>query len=174
MVMTVQLPIVLTQSEDYLELTEKQSLNFQSRMNYILEITDNITEWLNGKGNWASLEAFLDDLELDVSVNQNLNTGDDYISSWLIHNSWGDGVEEKASLAKLPVDVLASLDADLPELRAQDTEVNAWLEGLRDALRRVLETLLAANNFAEVLSSILAMDMLMVNLLAGLYKLRFR
>jgi len=172
--MPIQLPDALLRSDDYLELNEKQAFNLQARFDYIDEIVDDITQWLNGVSDSETLDDFLNMLEVDVAVNQNLNTGDNYESSWVIHSSWGDGVEEKASWDKLPTDVLTSLDDDLPKLSAGDTEVNAWLENQRNALRRALETLSDANDFAETLSSILAVDILMAKLLAGIYKLRFR
>lgn len=172
--MPVQFPDALLRSNDYLGLNEKQAFNLQARFDYIDEIVDDISQWLNGESDSETLDDFLNLLEVDVAVNQNSNTGDDYESIWVIHSSWGDGVEEKASRDKLPTDVLTSLDADLPKLSASDTEVNVWLETQRDALRRALEALSAANNFAETLSSILAVDILMAKLLAGIYKLRFR
>ena len=172
--MPMPLPDALLRSDDYLELNEKQASNLQSRFDYIYEVVDDITQWLNSESDSETLNDFLNLLEVDVAVNQNLNIGNDYESNWVIHSSWGDGVSEKASRDKLPADVLASLDVDLPKLSADDTEINAWLENQTNALRRALETLSAANDFAETLSSILAVDILMAKLLAGIYKLRFR
>lgn len=172
--MPIQLPDVLLRSDDYFELNEKQAFNLQARFDYIDEIVDDITQWLNSESDSETLDDFLDILELDVNVNLSINSGNDDESIWLVHSSWGDGVEEMPSQDKLPTDVLMSLDDDLPKLSAGDTAVNAWLENQRNALRRALETLSDANDFAEVLSSILAVDILMAKLLAGIYKLRFR
>ena len=172
--MPVKLPGALLRSDDYLELSEKQAFNLQARFNYIDEIVNDITQWINSESNSEMLDDFLDTLELDVNVNLSIDSGNDNESIWLIHSSWGDGIEERPSQDKLPTDVLTSLDADLPRLSADDAEINAWLKNQSNTLRRALKALSAASDFSEVLSSILAVDILMAKLLAGIYKLRIR
>ena len=172
--MPVQLPEALLRSDDYLELSEKQAFNLQARFNYIDEMVNDITQWINSESNSEMLDDFLDTLELDVNVNLSIDSGNDNESIWLIHSSWGDGIEEMPSQDKLPTDVLTSLDADLPRLSADDAEIKAWLKNQSNTLRRVLNALSAASDFSEVLSSILAVDILMAKLLAGIYKLRIR
>ena len=86
--MPTQLPDALLRSDDYLDLNEKQVFNLQSRFDYIDEVVDDITQWLNGEGDSETLDDFLNLLEVDVAVNQNLNIGNDYESNWVIHSSW--------------------------------------------------------------------------------------
>lgn len=172
--MTSRLPKALIASNDWLGLTQSQQFNFESRIKYINEIVDNISEWLEGSSEWGSLSEFLDDLELDVSVNQNLNSDEDFVSSWLIHSTWGNSERDRISAALLPSVVISALDRPLPDIEIGNAAVTAWLKLHRDALQASLGAFYNSTAFSEVLSSILVFDTLMAMLLCGLYKLRFR
>ena len=80
------LPTAFTACDNFEKLTQKQIFNIVSRFSYIDEIVKNINEWLDS--GTIEFSHFIDDLELDLSVNQNLPGSENTESSYLIHSSW--------------------------------------------------------------------------------------
>lgn len=172
--MPVQLPKALLSSAEYLELNVTQARNFAGRLNYVSEIVDDLGEWIECKNGGERLEEFLDHLEVDVAVNQNAVSDDEHVSNYVIHNTWGDRFREVALRSLLSPDLNNRLNAPIPRVGADESEAIIWLESVRSSLGLALSEFAAAPDFAHVLSTLLAVDVLLSCLLTGIYKLRFR
>lgn len=120
------------------------------------------------------LKLFLDDLELDVAVNQNLSNAEDTISAWLTHHSWTFDMTGSSLSNQLSSDLLPFLDTKVVDLRCTTKEYMSWL--LRQALgiKIALKNFYSSGSLEQVVAHIIAIDILLCNTLLGLYKSRLK
>jgi hypothetical protein len=166
------LPKALTESEEYKDLTQKQIFNFEARFRYLEEIISNIDGWLSNMTEEKDFKSFLDDLELDIGTNQNLDTGDEFISSWVIHNSWTFGISACLLKGKLSDSLIKELEQESPSVNSSRPEFENWLRNQGDLLKRIIGRFYSAETFSEVVAHYIALDILLAKFLAGLYKSR--
>ncbi|MES2353497.1 MAG: hypothetical protein V4568_03670 [Pseudomonadota bacterium] len=165
------LPAVFMNSLEFKELTQKQVFNLEARFRYVGEIVENVESWLLNDGN--DFKGFLDSLELDLSVNQNLpDESEDRETSHLIHSSWTFDTTVAQLRHALSPSIIAWLDQNLPRVDCSLTEFNAWLAIQCKALREVVTEFYGAQSFSSTIAHYIAMDILLANMLAGVYKAR--
>jgi hypothetical protein len=168
----VRLPRSLTESDEFKQLTADSVRAFQARLQYIGEVVDQIDAWLAKTQN--NFPEFLDNLELDLSVTQNLpgdaNSGH---TSYLIHSSWSFEVTVAEIRHAIPGNLLQPLEAALPSIDSSLSQFNAWLEAQALGIKSAATSFSAAQSMAEALACHLALDIFVGDLLIGCYKARF-
>jgi hypothetical protein len=166
-------PAVLTDSNEFRSLNADQVSSLGARFRHIVEIIENVERWIEGKNADATLRSFLDDLELDLSSVQGW-PGDQEKeqSSWLIHSSWTFEASPSAMRRAIPQQIVDALDSQTPGVAATGSEVQAWLRGQVLSLRLVIEQLYTASSFAGAIAALIAVDVLLANMLVGVYKTR--
>jgi hypothetical protein len=168
------LPSAITESSEFKNLTDKQIYNIEARFRYLDEIIDNIESWLAGSGKDVDVRSFLDDLELDLSVNQNLPHGQsvDFVSSWLIHTSWTFGTNAQSLVHDLSTTLLSKIEQNIPRISSSLDEFKAWLMEQCSAIKIALDDFYNAQTFTGAIAHHIAIDILLINMLAGIYKIR--
>jgi len=167
------LPAALIDSDEFRALDPKQVSNFQARFRYVQEIAEKIERWLSHKEPEVTLRLFLDNLELDLAVTQNLPEEDQtQQSAWLIHSSWTFECPVSRMRAQLTPDVVASIEQGPPPIDAQAGHVQQWLRDQGVALRHLLGRFHSAATFEVAIAYHIAIDILLANLLVGTYKAR--
>lgn len=164
------LPVAFMNSQEFKGLTQKQVFNLEARFRYVGEIVKNVEEWLSG--NEEEFKEFLDNLELDLSVNQNLPDGEERETSYLIHSSWTFETTVAQLRHALSPPIIAWLDESLPRIDCSLTEFRFWLANQCRALRNVVTEFYAAKSFACAIAYFVAMNILLATMLAGTYKAR--
>lgn len=166
------LPSAIASSEEFVDLTEKQQFNYRARLRHVEEITLKIEEWLTGAE--TDFFAFLDSIELDLYINQGapVGGGEDHVSAWLLHTSW----TFETSVARMSRFISPALREQLelpqPGLDAAIDQFGAWIRNQNQALTAALDSFFAASSFDEAMANQLAVDTLLVNLLAGVTRAR--
>lgn len=167
------LPAALVDSDEFRALNLTQISNLEARFRYVQEIIEKIGRWLHQNKPDIPLRSFLDDLELDLAVAQNLPEEDrTQQSAWLIHSSWTFECSVSQMRAQLTSDVVASIERGSPSIDAQASEVRDWLHNQTTALRDLLGRFYCATTFETAIAYHIAIDILLANLLAGTYKAR--
>lgn len=164
------LPAAVTETVAFARLTEMQVVAFEGRLIYINEIADSIEDWLAGRDP-EGLGAFLDRLEMDLAVNQNV-PGEDAVSSYLVHTAWTYDSSPQAMQQALAPETLAALDRPPPALNAPEEAIRDWLGAASNGLRLALEGFYRAASFTAALGHYIALDILLAGMLCGVYKAR--
>lgn len=164
------LPAALIETEAFERMTEMQVVAFEGRLIYINEIIDSIDDWLAGRDP-EGVAAFIDRLEMDLAVNQNV-PGEDAVSSYLVHTAWTYDSSPQALLQALSPETAAVLDLPPPALDAPEAEIRSWLAMASDGLRRALDGFYSAISFTNALAHYIALDILLAGMLCGVYKTR--
>ncbi len=169
-----EFPAAFTQSDDYKNLTAKQVASIQSRFKYIEEIICQIEAWVSSTRSVEDVRGFLDSLELDISVNQNLPEEDksNIYSSWLIHSSWTFCLSGALLYQQLSCDITSAIEQPLPSCRCSIQEFKTWLHGQSNALSKILEEFYSACQWESIVAHLIALDIILANMLVGLYKSR--
>lgn len=173
-----QLPEVIRQSDDFNALTKTQVSSLQHRLNYVWEIIENIKIWSKGESEWASLKDFLEDLELDVSVNvvftSQGNENSEVLSNWVIHSSWYEDIDAVELRKSLNTDLANFINTQGPTWFFTEEQANEWLKLFSYNLGLALEGFYNSKNVKAALAYYLAIDALLANALAGIYALKFK
>lgn len=164
------LPAAVTETGAFARLTEMQVVAFEGRLIYINEIADSIDDWLAGRDP-EGLGAFLDRLEMDLAVNQNV-PGEDTVSSYLVHTVWTYDSPPHAMRQALAPETAAALDLPPPALDAPEEVIRQWLGAGSAGLQRALEGFYRATSFTAALAHYIALDILLAGMLCGVYKAR--
>jgi hypothetical protein len=165
------IPAALSSLVEFKSLNDEQRLDFIARLKYIEETTKKIDEWVSGAE--TDLRAFLDRVELDLYLNQGAPRPDDSpISSWLVHTSWTFDTAGQKMYRTLPTVVAHELDRPQPGLGAEVGAWNVWLAKQNAALRMAVSGFYDATDISGVIAHLIAVDVLLVNILAGVSKLR--
>ena len=165
------LPRALTDLENFRQLTEREAKLFESRFEYVGQILDSIDAWLTRKD--RDFRDFLDNLELDLSVNQNLPTDlNKKHTSYLIHTSWTFDVTIAEMRQSLPADLATELDREIPPLDCSIAQFDYWLSEQTKAIDAAISGLYAVTTAAAALTLLTAIDILLGKLLVGSYKAR--
>ncbi len=173
MVVTDRFPKALTDSTEFRALNADQASSLQARFRHIDEIVSNIEKWVEGKNRDDTLRSFLDDLELDlVSAQGWPGDQEKEQSSWLIHSSWTFEASASEMRRSIPQQVAEALDGQTLRLGATRGEVQTWLRSQVLSLRLAVEQIYAASSFAAAIASLIVVDILLVSMLAGVYKTR--
>jgi hypothetical protein len=167
------LPAVLINSEEFRALSPTQISSFEARFTYVKEIIDNIERWLKHEDTDTTLRSFLDDLELDLAVAQNLpEEGKSLPSGWLVHSSWTFKCSASQMRAQLAPEVVSFLEHSSLPLDATAGEVEQWLRDQATNLCRILQNFHSATTFASAIAHHIAIDIVLGTLLLGTYKAR--
>jgi hypothetical protein len=165
------LPEALINSAEYKSLNETQKNNYAGRLNFVEQITLEADEWVSG--NEVDLYAFLDRIELHLSINLGSPVDPQtHVSSWLIHTSWTFETSAKKMRNTLPSKLIDVLDYPQPSLECELAEFNLWLGRQNAALKSAIEKFYAADTFDCAMSFQIALDILLINLLSGITKMR--
>ncbi len=169
------LPRSIQELEEYTELTEKQKSAFQNRLYYIEEIAEKIEKWLiNDKG--ESLSYFLEDLELDISVNCvfscNGNNQNEIVSSWVIHATWIE--EENLSRIKsfIGLQAMAFINRDGPKISDSSQQSVEWLKLLSAAIKTELAGFYSSREVDAALAHYYCIDIIIAKSLSVFYILK--
>jgi len=156
---------------EFKSLTDEQRVDFLARLRYIEEITRKIDEWVSGAE--TDMRAFLDRVELDLYLNQGVpSSGDSPISSWLVHTSWTFDTTAQRMYKTLLPEVIAELDRPQPRLGAEVGSWNVWVAKQNAGLRLALTAFYDATDITDVIAHLVALDVLLANILAGVSKMR--
>jgi hypothetical protein len=166
------LPSPIASSEEFTDLTEKQRFNYQARLRHVEEITLRIEEWLTGAE--TDFFAFLDSIELDLYINQGapVGSGEDHVSAWLFHTSWTFETSVEKMSRFISPKLREQIELPQPGLDAAIDQFRAWIRDQNQALTSVLDSFFAASSFDEAMANQIAVDTLLVNLLAGVTRAR--
>jgi exonuclease VII small subunit len=167
------LPAALIESEEFKALNPLQASRFEARFPYLEEIIENIERWLKHDSKDTTLRSFLDDLELDLAVIQNLPGVDkSEPSAWLVHSSWTFNCSAFELRAQLEPKIIESLECASLPLEATTGQIEEWLRGQTICARMVLQNFRSAATFASAIAHHVAIDILFGSLLVGTYKAR--
>jgi primosomal protein N'' len=159
-------------SEEFRALNAVQVSNLEARFRYVQEIVEKIERRLRQQPGVA-LRSFLDDLELDLAVTQNLPEEDQtQQSAWLVHSSWTFECSVSNMRAQLSSGVIAAIESTPPSINARASEVEDWLRDQAAALRQTLGGFHSAVTFEIAIAYHIAIDIVLANLLVGSYKAR--
>lgn len=171
-----ELPTVLVAQFRELGITETHASNIKARVDYVEEIVEKIHAWLSGASESESLALFLDDLEVDVAVNQNviLDASRGLEPGWVAHHAWTAELEAKPLKKCLSPGIRQGLDQRLLPLDAADEEVGLWLKDQADLLRGILDGFYSSISIESTAAHLMALDVSLACQLACLVKMRLR
>ena len=172
----MNIPPVLTELDDFHELTEKQKFNFMARLRYIEEIALNIQDWIRSGDQREAIDSFLDDLELDVGVNhgQEMGSSDQYVSVWMVHTTWLQDYDRNELRAALPSELKIACNRQGPDADADTDEIVSWLSQSADDLSLALTQFEKASTPQSLLAVLTGINILMARLTTDLYRWRLR
>ena len=153
----ISLPHALTSSAEFQELTSREREQFEARFERVTMIVEQVETWLSGRG--ESLKEFVDTLELDLAVTQNLpnpSNADERQTSYLIHSSWTFETTVAGMQHALSPEVSKALDNPVPSLTCSLSEFKRWLQEGARAIRLSLDLFSGAQTFSEVLGAYIA------------------
>jgi hypothetical protein len=156
--------------DNFNRLTQKQIFSIVSRFNYIDEIIENINEWLDSDK--TELSHFIDDLELDLSVNQNLPGDEGKESSYLIHNSWTFNMSPSSLRSELSETIIKSINEEIPGTMCSLDDFKLWIQNQSLALNEAVTGFYSAKSSPSAIAFYIAIDIILINLLSSTYKMR--
>lgn len=167
-----ELPQVIVSCDEYLQLSQSQQHNYRARLRYVEEITLKIEEWVSGRE--TDFFAFLDSVELDLYINQGapIGNGEDHVSAWLFHTSWTFETSVQQMSRLISLKLRERIEAPQPGLDATVDQFRAWIDGQNLGLVESLDSFFNSKSFDEALANQIAMDVLLLNILAGTCKAR--
>jgi len=162
-----EFPSAFLNASDVKASSPRQIANFAKRLDYIAEITETIMSEPVIVGA-DEFREFLSDLELDVSVNHNSPPSEEYIAPWLVHSSWTFDLTSSELRAGLSEILERALEEGAPLLNSNRVQFSNWLKDLGIGLREALDSFYDATSYSAALANLIAMDVLLAKLLAGL------
>lgn len=164
------LPTAFMACDDFNTLTQKQIFNIVARFNYIDEIIENIHEWLDSEK--IQFNHFIDDLELDLSVNQNLPGDESMESSYLIHNSWSFNMSPSSLRSELSEAIIKSINEATPGIMCSIDDFKLWIKNQSLALNEAVTGFYSAKSSLSAIAFYIAIDIILISLLSSTYKMR--
>lgn len=162
------LPNAFLTANDVQVLTTSQIEAFSKRLDYVAEIAEKILSDLPKAIAKTELEDFLDDLELDVSVNQTLSQKYGVVTSWNMHHGWTFDISPLELRSELGDDIISAISEQAPKIDCKPEYYIKWLTIQGETLERTLNHFYSTQKFEGAVASILAMDAILANLLSGL------
>lgn len=164
------LPAAFMVCDDFNTLTQKQIFNIVARFRYIDEIIENIHEWLDSEK--TEFNHFIDDLELDLSVNQNLPGNEGMESSYLIHSSWSFDMPPSSLRSELSEAIIKSINEVTPGTMCSLDDFKSWIKNQSLSLSNAVTGFYSAKSSSSAIAHYIAIDIILINLLSSAYKMR--
>lgn len=164
------LPTAFTACDNFEKLTQKQIFNIVSRFSYIDEIVKNINEWLDS--GTIEFSHFIDDLELDLSVNQNLPGSENTESSYLIHSSWSFDMPPSTLRRELGEAIIKSINEPTPNIMCSIDDFKSWIKDQGSSLSNAVTCFYSSKSSPSAIAHYIAIDIILINLLSSTYKMR--
>lgn len=162
-----ELPDAFLNASDVKARSSVQVTNFAKRLDYITEIAARII--LEGLTvvELDDFRNFLNDLELDVSVNHHFSSGDD-ITPWIVHTSWTFDLTARELRSELSKTSLSALQEAIPLLNASRAQFSTWLNTQGVGLREAMDSFYCARSFSNAVANLIAMDIILARILTSL------
>lgn len=167
------LPAAFLNFDSVRALSHSQLKAFSKRLEYISEIAAEISTELPKIEDGNDIRDFLDNLELDVSVNQTLPIEYGEVTSWNIHQSWTADILPMTLRCELGEDALSAIPNSAPKLDFGNGEYIEWAVEHGRALENALNNFYGAQRYEAAVANILLLDVILSRLLSGLVLSRF-
>lgn len=153
----------LLESEE-LDAREVDALQF--RIQGANRITDDIERWIASDS--SPVREFLDALELDLSVLQNLpGGGPERVTSYAIHSSWTFELAPNEMRRCIDPDVAKTMSVAPPSIDSSLVEFSNWANLMASSLRKVCRSFSRSEVIEEAMAMWIAIDVLLLLLLVG-------
>jgi hypothetical protein len=170
--MSVKLPGVFVESEEFKAITESQRLSLLQRIDNSKQLADSLAsgERFNEAKDFVD---FAEDLELDASVIQEI-AGADHggLSRWLIHYSWSFNTSPQKMRQCIPYYYIHLLDVQEPSCDSSLEVYRKWFQNIGKNMSEVIDAMSNATTFDASLAFQVILDVLLGRLLISCYKLR--
>ena len=171
--MNRHLPSCIFENAEIQKLTDRQISSLLSRFDRIDDIVEQIRDWTR-RNDARSTKEFLDSVEVDLVISQNLpeENPEEAISSYIVHSSWTFSIEASELGDALPDATIRAIDMAVPSINSDEAVFRNWIVALAEALDSECEQFFSSKLFREVVAHFIAIDILLANLLLGVYKVR--
>lgn len=167
-----KIPTAILDLPEYAELATVKKENFSSRLTYIEELARKIIDVNLGIPK-EQRSFFINDLELDISINIAVSRAGDNVSPWIVHTSWAFGL--------LPGDLAIAVDAEIlpspenPGLAVSCTweEFHRWLQSQGSILLKAIERFYEAKSLETAIGCLFSADYSMSVIYSSIVAQRF-
>ena len=168
----VEIPSSFSASDEWHSLGDEQRLSLLRRLDNAKALGESL---YTGKrlAESSDFADFLEDLELDVALLQELDSArQGGLSRWQIHNSWSFETSPSEMHQSLPPALESLADAYEPQ---RGDPINAYIDWLKASGRNlvlVVNEFSAAKSYPAALAIHVLLDVLLTRILLACYKLR--
>lgn len=170
--MTMQLPAVITECDEYETLTEDERASFLRRLESALELGASLSEGDRREG-YPDFFQFTENLEMDVSHLQEFTLPwGGALSRWLVHYSWTFHTTPADMRACLTTQMLHLINANEPSTDAPLESSEQWFRELGHGLVFAANAIMNATDYGSAMAHQIALDILLGRILSACYRLR--
>lgn len=170
--MASRLPIVITESDEYLILSEEDRASLLRRLEDSRALGLSLSDG-NRRNGFPDFFQFVEDLELDASHLQEFDSPSRAsLSRWAMHYSWTFYAKPADMRYCLAEDVIRLINSDEPTTDAPFTNTDKWLVELGQGLVSATEAIINAKDYVTAMAHQIALDILLSRILTACYKLR--
>lgn len=170
--MTIKLPAVISECDEYKDLSEEDRSSFLRRLESVRELGLSLA-CRNRRECYPDFFQFVEDLELDVSHLEEFDSQSrSYLSRWATHYSWTFYTTPADMRRIAAVDVLELINSDEPSTDAPLDASEHWFSELGRGLTVSADAVIHATDYGTAMAHQIALDILLTKLLTACYKLR--
>ncbi|NII53159.1 hypothetical protein [Luteibacter sp. SG786] len=170
--MSIKIPPVLAESDEYADLSEEDRAAFVRRLESVQELGVSLAQG-DRRGSYPDFFQFVEDLELDASHLQEFDASTSvYLSRWAIHYSWSFYTTPGDMRHVLTEDLLQLIDASEPSTDAPLGASEYWFSELGRGLAVSVDAIVNAKDYGVAIAHHIALDILLSRLLTSSYRLR--
>ncbi|AOZ11087.1 hypothetical protein [Cupriavidus malaysiensis] len=154
-----------------MERTEAFLVSLRSRLSYIAEVADAVTQWADDRGSPVFL--LLDEIEVDVlAILGNQGSSNQEDSTYIMHTSWIADASTAGMYESLPKRVVALMSHGFGKILLAESDAEKWLLSWGSAMQELLVAFTGATNLDHAMGRMIGLDIMLTNLLSFIAAMR--